>query len=76
MKLLGANVEAVMTVSCNDKVYKINLSSMKVDTYNLEGDPVEFCKDEIEFNTLLDRIYHIFYNGLKINLSGESRYLF
>ena len=75
VELLGANIDSVMTVSCNDKIYKINLSSMKVETYNLEGDPVEFCEDEVEYNTLLDRIYHLFYNGLKMNLTGETKYL-
>ena len=73
--MLGANVESVMTIACNDKVYKINLSSMRTETFNLEGDPVEFCKDDIEYNTLLDRIYHVFYNGLKFNLTGEAKYL-
>lgn len=75
VELLGANVESIMTIPCNDKIYRINLSSMKVDTYNLEGDPVEFCEDEVEYNTLLDRIYRIFYNGLKMNLTGETKYL-
>ena len=74
-KLLGANVESVMTITCNDKVYRINLSSMKAETYNLEGDPAEFCEDEVEYNTLLDRIYHIFYKGLKMNLTGGTKYL-
>ena len=64
-----------MTISCNDKIYRINLSSMKAETYNLEGDLVEFCEDEAEYNTLLDRIYHLFYNGLKMNLTGETKYL-
>ena len=73
--MLGASTESVMTIACNDKIYKINLSSMKVDTYNLEGDSVEFCEDEVEFNTLLDRIYHLFYNGLKFNLSNKVKYL-
>ena len=75
VKLLGANIDSVMTISCNDKVYRINLSSMKAETYNLEGDPVEFCEDEVEYNTLLDRIYRLFYNGLKMNLTGEAKYL-
>ena len=73
--LLGANIDSVMTVSCNDKVYKINLSNMTAETYNLEGDQVEFCKDEVEYNTLIDRIYHIFYKGLKVNLTGDAKYL-
>ena len=75
VELLGANIDSVMTVPCNDKIYKINLSSMRAETYNLEGDPAEFCEDEVEYNTLLDRIYHIFYNGLKMNLKGEVKYL-
>ena len=75
MKLLGANFESVLTIPCNDKIYRINLSNMKAETYNLEGDEVNFCDDDVEYDTLLDRIYHLFYNGLKVNLSGESKYL-
>lgn len=48
---------------------------MKAETYNLEGDEVNFCDDDVEYDTLLDRIYHLFYNGLKTNLTGGTKYL-
>lgn len=65
------SVKTVIEVPCNDKVYRIDLSNFWTETFDLEGNPVSFAEDKYEYYSLVDRIYHIFYAGLKDNLDRE-----
>lgn len=64
-------MDVIMTVHCNDRTYRVNMSNMRCETFDLEGNPTSFCDDKYEYNTLVERIYRMFYERLKVNLPME-----
>ena len=65
---------STMIVYCNDRRYQINLDTFRAQAYDLDGNETTFVDNEIEYDTLIDKIDRCFYRGLSVNLPSDIKF--
>lgn len=73
--MFGMSFTPTMILHCNDRRYEINLDTFRAKVYDLEGNETTFVDNDIEYNTLIDKIDRCFHTGLAVNLPSEIKYL-